>query len=642
MAVVKEKDFSEQYSPSIEDLQAWSVEMRKNGMKWHTWLSWTIITIYPSWSIFDYLLVYQHWQSFAIIRFVGAFLIAFYLLLASVKKWQQPVFLGYLSTLVMYLSIAYIISYTGEMMWFYSLGYCAAFIGANLLLYWKIWHSIISIGITSIFYVLCFSLFAKRDLIEMIAGGGFLTLTLALVSIILLAIRMALYKKEFFLRRQLLTTQNQLQERLDDLSALQYKQNGDYYLTSQLIKPLSIHNIDSEFIEVKALIRQKKQFTFRRWQEQLGGDINIANRIKLNSQPYIVAMNADAMGKSMQGAGGALVLGAVFQSIVQRTISQAIFSNMSPEEWIRTVFKELHNIFKSFKGFMFVSMVLCLVNEKTGFVYYINAEHPWVTLYRDGVASFIEKELAFRKLGVVGVRNELYISTFKLLPGDTLIIGSDGKDDLIPKNNGSLDKKINLDEYLFLQKVEENRGDVEQIFAAILDEYELVDDFSLLSISYPMAEKTKIDSEQLTIKEAITKCKKLQQENKIDQAIALLQGLHQSLGSREVVLKHLIHLYTKQKDYRQAEIYFKEYIQKNEATSILFKASFCMKTNGNLNEAMQLADRIRLREPSNVKNLAHLAEMYAQQQKQQEVEKISAKIYEIKRNNLSNANVKGS
>jgi hypothetical protein len=31
-------------------------------------------------------------------------------------------------------------------------------------------------------------------------------------------------------------------------------------------------------------------------------------------------MNADAMGKSMQGAGGALVLGAVLEAIVDRTM----------------------------------------------------------------------------------------------------------------------------------------------------------------------------------------------------------------------------------------------------------------------------------------------------------------------------------
>ena len=222
MAVVNDKEFSEQYSPSLEELQAWSVEMRNNAMKWHTWLSWTIITIYPSWSIFDYLLVYQHWQSFAVIRFLGALSIVSYLLLASIKKWQQPVFLGYLSTLVMYLSIAYMIPHTGEMMWFYSLGYCAAFVGANLLLYWKILHSIISLCITVFFYVLCFSLWGSQSIIGIIGGGGFLTVTIAIVSIVLLAIRMALYKKDFFLRIRLLTTQNQLEERLDEISSLKY------------------------------------------------------------------------------------------------------------------------------------------------------------------------------------------------------------------------------------------------------------------------------------------------------------------------------------------------------------------------------------------------------------------------------------
>ena len=38
-------------------------------------------------------------------------------------------------------------------------------------------------------------------------------------------------------------------------------------------------------------------------------------------------MNADAMGKSLQGAGGALVMGTVFKSIIQNTISVPSFQN---------------------------------------------------------------------------------------------------------------------------------------------------------------------------------------------------------------------------------------------------------------------------------------------------------------------------
>lgn len=80
---------------------------------------------------------------------------------------------------------------------------------------------------------------------------------------------------------------------------------------------------------------------------------------------------------------------------------------------------------------MLISLVMGLVDETTGIVYFINAEHPFSILYRDGVASFIEQELMFRKLGPSGVEGIISIQTFEMKPNDSLIIGSDGRDGVI-------------------------------------------------------------------------------------------------------------------------------------------------------------------------------------------------------------------
>ena len=70
---------------------------------------------------------------------------------------------------------------------------------------------------------------------------------------------------------------------------------------------------------VKFFLKQKKEFIFRDRQKEIGGDINIAHTITVANRPHTVFINGDAMGKSVQGAGGALVLGAIFQSIIERT-----------------------------------------------------------------------------------------------------------------------------------------------------------------------------------------------------------------------------------------------------------------------------------------------------------------------------------
>ncbi len=120
------------------------------------------------------------------------------------------------------------------------------------------------------------------------------------------------------------------------------------------------------------------------------------------------------MGKSIQGAGGALVLGVVFLSFIKRTQMIVESQNKSPERWIKECFYELQTIFESFDGSMLVSVVLGLVEEDTGVLYYLNAEHPWTVLYRDENASFIEDELELRKIGTKGMEGDVRVRIFHL------------------------------------------------------------------------------------------------------------------------------------------------------------------------------------------------------------------------------------
>ena len=63
------------------------------------------------------------------------------------------------------------------------------------------------------------------------------------------------------------------------------------------------------------------------------------------------------MGKSIQGAGGVLVLGTVFKSIIQRTNSTDYGKTVYPEKWLKDAFVEMHKAFVSFDGSMLMSFV---------------------------------------------------------------------------------------------------------------------------------------------------------------------------------------------------------------------------------------------------------------------------------------------
>lgn len=204
--------------------------------------------------------------------------------------------------------------------------------------------------------------------------------------------------------------------------------------------------------------------------------------VHLESGDYTVFANGDAMGKSIQGAGGALVLGVVFQAVLSRAKSSYTKSR-PPELWLKDLYVELQSVFVSFDGSMLSSVVLGMVS-KDGFVYYINAEHPWSILYRDGVASFIETELSMRKLGFPKNDHYFQIKTFSLEAGDTLLIGSDGRDDIVlPSENNSL-RSINEDETLILRFAERSEANLNRLVQEIETSGEITDDLSFLKIEY--------------------------------------------------------------------------------------------------------------------------------------------------------------
>ncbi|WP_165780380.1 SpoIIE family protein phosphatase, partial [Leptospira levettii] len=239
-----------------------------------------------------------------------------------------------------------------------------------------------------------------------------------------------------------------LNESLNQLQILKEKQDGDYFLTSLLIQPLArIENKIPE-LKIESYTNQKKKFQFRGKNGEIGGDICIVGSIHLESGEYTVFANADAMGKSIQGAGGALVLGVVFQAVLSRAKS-SYTKRRPPELWLKDLYVELQSVFASFDGSMLSSVVLGMVG-KNGYIYYINAEHPWSILYRDGVASFIETELSMRKLGFPRNNSHFQIKTFSLLDGDVLLVGSDGRDD-IGLMSETENRYINEDETLILR-----------------------------------------------------------------------------------------------------------------------------------------------------------------------------------------------
>ncbi|MCB1172350.1 MAG: SpoIIE family protein phosphatase [Leptospiraceae bacterium] len=404
----------------------------------------------------------------------------------------------------------------------------------------------------------------------------------------------------------------ELKNSLEHVQALKTQQDGDYFLTSLLTKPLNANYYQGETINVDFLISQKKKFEFRNRQDELGGDMCSAHRVKLKGRDYLVFMNADAMGKSIQGAGGVLVLGSVFESMIMRTMLSERASNYYPERWLKNAFVELHKVFEAFDGSMLISVVFGLLEEDTGFLYYINAEHPYSVSYYKGTASFLDTDILFRKLGTIGLGRGIHVLTHQLRPGEVFIAGSDGRDDILIGHTEAGDRIINEDEELFLAHVEKSDGHLVEIEKRLLDMGELTDDLSLLRIEFiePLVQVPATISKASY--SALRQARELAQGREWDAALEKLDQIENAADRNHPhFIKERAGILFKLKRYEDALTLTLEYLGHISAdTGMIYLCSLLYKRLRQLDDAADYGERLRLRQPEHADNLVNLADIY--------------------------------
>ncbi|MEM7183639.1 MAG: SpoIIE family protein phosphatase [Spirochaetota bacterium] len=399
---------------------------------------------------------------------------------------------------------------------------------------------------------------------------------------------------------------------LEKIQKLKKQQDGDYFLTSLLLRPLLGAQIANTQIDIQQLTVQKKSFQFKQWTSSLGGDLCIAETIQLSGKSYSVFVNADAMGKSMQGAGGALVFGSILKSIIERTKIAIDYKSLSPERWIKLTFVELQKVFKSFDGSMMMSAFLGLIDNECGIMYYINAEHPLGVLYRDGQASFFGKDTTLLKIGTPGSAEDIRVHILQLYPDDKVILGSDGRDDILLALDDTGHRIINEDETLFLTVVEKSQAGLEQMLETIHSYGELSDDLSLLLINYKGSPHRKniyqLSSNEFT---KIQKVKKLIEQSHIEKSQMILADLAQGRSFNKKIWRLRIQLFFLEKNYRKVTLLCEEYLQHvPQDDHILLIYSMAYKLQGNYSKALEPAERLHIRQPMLLQNLIHLANLH--------------------------------
>jgi HAMP domain-containing protein len=269
----------------------------------------------------------------------------------------------------------------------------------------------------------------------------------------------------------------ELSSALSKVKDLNYKQDADYYLTTIILEPLIQNKNNHPYIKTEFYIEQFKKFRFHKYNKEIGGDTCITGNIKLKNNGYVFFFNGDAMGKSLQGAGGSLVIGSIINSILARTMLEENNQNITPNEWLTNLYLETQRIFETFDGLMLISCITGLIDEKNKNLSFFNSDHPNLLLMRDNIIKTIESSNSIYKIGLVRDSYDLPIINFQLQKGDILLLGSDGREDI--KINGEIIQKKEIISEYFLK----NKGNLIKTIEELKSSAELTDDLSLIKIS---------------------------------------------------------------------------------------------------------------------------------------------------------------
>ncbi len=370
---------------------------------------------------------------------------------------------------------------------------------------------------------------------------------------------------------------------LEEIRALKNAQDGDYFLTARLVNPFlqnSGRGLDPR-VQADFLVRQKKRFSFKKWQGEIGGDYCKLDTVLLSGKPFVFFVNADAMGKSLQGAGGVLVLASAFSALLERARTEP--ENLQPEEWLGRTVSELNKLFLSFDGAMLVSLAMGLFDAATGTVYYLNLEHPRAVIFRDGKAAFFESDMHGRKLGTSEFPVDFHLTVTRLLPGDTLVIGSDGRDDVVLETDSADEgdrlrgaRNINYDENRFLELVEQKGADIRALERAIEEKANLTDDLSLLSLTFVGPQDFILEDKDYD--ERLASARRKAKARDFDAAMGELSALVEARPDRTEGLFSLVSVLARRREFARAR---------------------------------ELSRRIAWREPRHAKNLLQLAALEA-------------------------------
>ncbi|MBL4755677.1 MAG: SpoIIE family protein phosphatase [Flavobacteriales bacterium] len=191
-------------------MEPWKEELNKVSTKYHVIACWLAGVLDPLWALSDYSVIPERWQEFFVIRLVVAGLS---LLGLAFRKKISVEMVAFIPVLAIAIQNAYMYGVMdAEAFQKHTFACVALFIGAGMVVFWKLIYSYVAIGIALIANIVFLKLFSPLSLEDIMVNGGLLTFTVAIFSILLIQTRYNLTKKEIVARLALAESNEILEE----------------------------------------------------------------------------------------------------------------------------------------------------------------------------------------------------------------------------------------------------------------------------------------------------------------------------------------------------------------------------------------------------------------------------------------------
>ncbi len=448
----------------------WQDELDAVALRFHTIGCWVGIIANLVWIPMDYMAVPHLWEFWAIMRVtVSALSLAGLLLKDKLKLGPEGIiYIPAMSLCIISGYMYHVVDY--ETYQVNTLGYCGLFIGIGMLILWKIKHSFILIGSTLVSNVIFYWLFSDLTVSQALTGGGVVSLTVAVLSIILIQNRYSLTKTEIKARLELARSKEVIQEKNQSItSSINYaKRIQEAFLPS-------LKEINNAFPQNFILYLPK---------DIVSGDFywvhEIKRKVKGKPEHYVIWAVADCTGHGVPGAFMSLIGISLLNEIVikRQTLDTAQILN----EMRQQIIEELGESGETggVKDGMDIS--LCIYDKINNTLRYSGANNP-VYLIKNGELEQIKGDR--QPIGYHIYEHPFTQHEVSLNNGDQVYIFSDGFADQF---GGDRNKKFTYQRFrelilnLHTAPIADQKTQMADTFEAWKQDQEQIDDICVIGV----------------------------------------------------------------------------------------------------------------------------------------------------------------